>query len=148
MISKRLAEDMKVAMKAGDKIKLGVIRMLRAELKNAQIAAGDTLSEEIEEKVLSSYAKKLKESKDQYLGGGRKDLADKEETEYNITMSYLPPRMEEDELAELIKTKVKETGAAGVRDFGAVMKAVMQSAGSRADGSVVSGMVKKLLSGG
>ena len=148
MISKRLAEDMKVAMKAGDKVKLGVIRMLRAELENARIAAGDTLDGEAEEKVLSSYAKKLKESRDQYLGGGRKDLADKEETEYDITMSYLPPRMEEDEVAELIRAKIKETGAAGARDFGAVMKAVMQSAGSRVDGSAVSGMVKKLLSGG
>ncbi len=147
MISEKLIEDMKLAMKSGDKTRLSVIRMLRAELKNAQIAAGETLSDELEEKVVAAYAKKRKESMAQYLEGGRKDLADKEKAEYGITLSYLPPRMEEEELTALIKAQIEETGASGTRDFGTVMKAVMQAGGSRVDGSVVSGLVKKLLGG-
>jgi uncharacterized protein YqeY len=138
---------MKLAMKSGDKARLGVIRMLRAELKNAQIAAGETLTDEQEEKVLAAYAKKRKESMDQYVEGGRKDLADKEKSEYEITLSYLPPRMEEEELAALIRAQIEETGAAGPGDFGTVMKAVMQVGGSRVDGSVVSVLVRKLLAG-
>lgn len=147
MISEKLVADMKLAMKSGDKLRLGVIRMLRAELKNAQISAGKTLSEEEEEKVLSAYAKKRKESVAKYLEGSRKDLADKEAAEYDITVSYLPPRMDEKELTTLIMAKIEETGAASARDFGAVMQAVMKTAGSRVDGSIVSGLVKKLLAG-
>lgn len=147
MISDKLASDMKTAMKSGDKVKLSVIRMLRSELKNAQIAAGDALTEEQEQKVIASYAKKRKEAKDQCIQMGRNDLAEKEEVEYTITMSYLPEQLDEVELVSLIEQKIEETGAQGPKDFGAVMKAVMQAAGNRAEGSVVSALVKKTLSG-
>jgi hypothetical protein len=147
MISKDLTEDMKVAMKSGDKTRLSVIRMLRAELKNAQIAAGDALTEEQEQKVLASYAKKRKDARDQCIEIGRQQLADKEELEYSITMSYLPEQMDEAELLSIIKEKIEEAGAAGPQDMGKVMKAVMQTVGNRAEGSVVSGLVKKTLTG-
>ncbi|MFQ5510922.1 MAG: GatB/YqeY domain-containing protein [Candidatus Krumholzibacteriia bacterium] len=147
MISEKLIEDMKAAMKSGDKVRLGVIRMLRAELKNAQIAAREALSAEDEEKVLFAYAKKRRESMDQYVEGGRKDLANREEAEYEITMAYLPPRMEAEELTSLIQAKISETGARGGGAFGTVMKAVMQEAGSRVDGSMVSTRVREMLNG-
>ncbi|UCG50832.1 MAG: GatB/YqeY domain-containing protein [Candidatus Latescibacterota bacterium] len=102
MISENLVQDMKVAMKSGDKVKLGVIRMLLSELKNAQIAAGHELSEQEEQKVISSYAKKRKETVETYKEAGRSDLAEKEEYEYDLTISYLPPQMDEDELVNII----------------------------------------------
>lgn len=146
MISKQLEDDMKVAMKAGDRDRLGVIRMLRAELKNARIDRGEDLTESEEQKVVASYAKKRKEAMDQYAQAGRKDLADKEEYEYETVLSYLPTQLGEDELAAIVREKISETGAAGPKDFGRVMKAVMEATSGRADGSVVSGLVKRILS--
>jgi uncharacterized protein YqeY len=147
MISDKLADDLKTAMKSGEKTKVSVIRMLRAELKNAQIAAGESLSDEQEQKVVAAYAKKRKESREQCLQIGREDLAEKEETEYAITMSYLPPQLDEEALSSIIKEKIGETGAQGMRDMGKVMKAVMEAVGNQAEGSTVSGLVKKLLAG-
>jgi hypothetical protein len=146
MISKKLAEDMKTAMKSGDRERLGVIRMLLSELKNAEIAAQHELSLEEEEKVVASYAKKRQESIDTYKQAGRPDLYEKEQREYATTVSYLPPRLGDDDLAKIIVEKIGETGALGAKDFGKVMKAVMASVGSRADGSAVSAAVKKILS--
>ena len=97
MISKKLTEDMKAAMKSRDKVKLSVIRMLLADLKNASIAAGEDLTEEQEEKVVAAYAKKRKESMETYEKAGRPDIVEKEQVEYDITVSYLPPQMEEEE---------------------------------------------------
>ncbi|MDH3216258.1 MAG: GatB/YqeY domain-containing protein [Candidatus Krumholzibacteria bacterium] len=146
-ISDKLAADMKAAMKSGDKAKLSVIRMLRADLKNAEIAAGEPLTEEQEQKVLAAYAKKRREAREHCVQLGRQDLADKEEFENSVTMSYLPSQLGEAELTTLIKEKMAETGAEGTKDFGAVMKAVMQVVGSRAEGSTVSALVRKILSG-
>jgi uncharacterized protein YqeY len=147
MISKTLESDMKAALKSGDKAKLSVIRMLRSELKNAEIAQGKELGEEEEQKVLASYAKKRKEARGEYEKAGRRDLADKEQFEYELTMSYLPAQLEEAELVAIIESKIAETGAKGPSDFGRVMKAVMAEVGSRADGATVSGLLKKTLSG-
>jgi hypothetical protein len=146
MISKQLADDMKIALKAGEKARLSVIRMLLAELKNAEIAAAHELSQEEEEKVVAAYAKKRLETMDTYKQAGRADLFEKEKGEYETTVSYLPPRIEDDELQKLVAQQIEETGAQGMKDFGRVMKAVMASVGSRADGSVVSAMVKKVMS--
>jgi uncharacterized protein YqeY len=117
-----------------------------SELKNAQIAAGHELSEQEEQKVVSSYAKKRKETVDTYKEAGRSDLADKEAAEYELTVSYLPPQLGEDELIDLINAKIGETGAEGMKDFGRVMKAVMAEVGGKADGSYVSALVKNLMS--
>ena len=145
MISTRLTEDMKLAMKARDKSRLSVIRMLLAELKNTLIAARHELSEEEEEKVVSSYAKKRKEMMDTYKGMERSDLVEKEKFEYDLTMSYLPAQMDRVELRKVVAAKIEETGAEGMKDFGRVMKAVMASVGSRAEGSIVSATVKEIM---
>lgn len=146
MISKTLAEDMKSALKAGDKVRLSVIRMIIAELKNARIAAGEDLAEEQEQKVVAAYAKKRKEAMDMYREAGRADLVEKEKVEHDITVSYLPPQLDEAELKRIVAAKIEETGARDMKDFGRVMKAVMTEVGSRADGTAVSAMVKKLMS--
>jgi uncharacterized protein YqeY len=147
MILDQLKEDMKAALKSGDKVRLGVVRMLISELKNARIAAKEELSQQEEEKILASYAKKRKESIEKYMEGGRKDLADKEEKEYEITVSYLPKQLGEDELATLIQKHIDELGAAGKKDFGRVMKPVMEDVGSRAEGAKVSAMLREMLDG-
>jgi uncharacterized protein YqeY len=147
MISEKLITDMTAAMKSGDKMRLGVIRMLRAELKNAEIAAGGTLSENQEQKVLASYAKKRKEAGEQCRQLGRGDLAEKEDLEYSITMSYLPRQIDEAELSSIIRQKIDEVGARGAQDMGKVMKAVREAVGNRADGAEVAALVKKALGG-
>jgi uncharacterized protein YqeY len=81
-----------------------------------------------------------------YKEAGRPDLVEKEKVELDITTSYLPPQMNEDELKGLVRAKIEETGAEGMKDFGRVMKAVMAEVGSRADGSAVSAMVKSVMS--
>ncbi len=137
---------MKAAMKSGEKERLSVIRMLLSELKNAEIAAAHKLSAEEEEKVVASYAKKRQEAVEAFKQAGRPDLFEKEQREHAVTVSYLPPRMTEEELVGLVAEKIQETGAQGMKDFGRVMKSVMAAVGSRADGSVVSATVKKVMS--
>jgi uncharacterized protein YqeY len=144
MIIDRLTEDMKAAMKSGDKPRLGTIRMLISELKNARIEKGDDLSDVEEQKVLASYAKKRKEAAANARDGGRDDLVAKEETEYETTMSYLPAQLGEDELKEIIRKHIDAVGG-GPQAFGQVMKAVMAEVGGQADGKVVSALVKELI---
>jgi len=146
MISKKLVEDMKIAMKSGDKERLSVIRMLLAELKNASLAAAREMTQEEEERVVATYAKKRQEAMDAYKQAGRMDLFAKEEREYATTVAYLPPRLSDEELSAIIAEKIAETGAQGMKEFGKLMKAVMASVGSRADGSAVSAAVKKVIS--
>jgi len=145
MIIDRLTEDMKAAMKAGDKTRLGTIRMLMSELKNAKIAKGDDLDEAEEEKILASYAKKRKESIAAARDAGREEMAGKEEQEYSITMEYLPEQMGEDDLREIVRKHIEASGG-GMQAFGLVMKAVMAEVGSQADGRTVSALVKEMLS--
>jgi len=146
MVIEQLTQDMKTAMKAGDKARLGVVRMLLSELKNARIAQGSDLDDAAAHKVIASYAKKRKESMDAARDGGRMDIAEKEEFEYEVTMSYLPKQMGEDELRALVRRHIEASGASGPQAFGAVMKAVMAEVGSQADGKTVSELVRELLS--
>ncbi len=146
MIIDRLSEDMKTALKAGDKPRLSVVRMLLSELKNARIAKGEDLDEAAEQKVLGSYAKKRKEAIESARDGGRDELADKETFEYEVTMSYLPQQMGEDDIKAIIQKHIDSSDATGNQAFGLVMKSVMAEVGSQADGKVVSALVRQLLS--
>jgi uncharacterized protein YqeY len=145
MIIDKLKEDMKAALKAGEKARLGVIRMLVAELKNARIAQGEELDEAAEQKVLASYAKKRKESIETYTEGGRRDLADKEQAEYDIVVSYLPEQLDDAQLRVLVQKHIDAIGG-GKQAFGQVIKAVLAEVGSRADGKAVSALVREMLS--
>jgi len=144
MILDRLMEDMKTAMKAGDKATLGTIRMLMSELKNAKISKGDDLDEAEEQKVLASYAKKRKEAMEAARDGGRDELVAKEKAELETTLSYLPEQMSEDELKDIIRKHVEASGG-GKQAFGQVMKAVMADVGGQADGKTISALVKELM---
>ncbi len=137
---------MKTALKAGDKPRLSVVRMLLSELKNARIARGEDLDEAAEQKILASYAKKRKETMDSARSGGRDELAEKEAFEYEVTMSYLPQQLGEDDLKAIIQKHIDSSGESGNQAFGLVMKAVMAEVGSQSDGKVVSALVRQLLS--
>jgi uncharacterized protein YqeY len=146
MLLDRLTADMKAAMKAGDRQRLGVIRMLISELKNARIEAREDLDEQSEQKVLASYAKKRKEAMEAARDGGRDDLVEKEKFEYDVTTSYLPEQLDDDELRGIIRKHIETAGGGGNQAFGQVMKAVMAEAGNRADGKRVSALVREMLS--
>jgi len=145
MIKEKLSEDMKVAMKSGDKLRLSVVRMLLSELKNEKIAKGAELDEAAERRVLSSYAKKRKEAMDAARVGGREEIAQREQAELDITMGYLPRQLSEEDLRAVVKKHVEASGASGKDAFGAVMKQVMADVGGQADGKVISSLVRELL---
>jgi uncharacterized protein YqeY len=145
-LEEQLLQDMKSALKSGDKPTLETIRMLRAQLKNKYIEKGEDLSETEVVDVLSKEAKKRKESIDMYKQGERDDLADKESRELEIINSYLPKFLSEDEVEKIIRCAIDETKAESIREMGKVMGIVMPQVKGRADGRIVQDMVKKLLS--
>ena len=145
MIKEQLSEDMKVAMKSGDKLRLSVVRMLISELKNEKIAKGAELDEASERRVLTSYAKKRKEAMDAARAGGREEIAQREQAELDITMSYLPKQLTDDELRAVVKKHIEASGAGGAQAFGVVMKSVIAEIGGQADGKLVSSLVREML---
>jgi uncharacterized protein len=146
MIIEKLTEDMKTAMKAGEKLRLSVVRMLLSELKNERIAQGKDLDETTERKVLAGYAKKRKEAMEAARAGGREEIANREQQEYDITVSYLPRQLTDEEVRAVIKKHVEAVGAtSGPQAFGLVMKSVMADIGGQADGKLVSTLVRELM---
>jgi uncharacterized protein YqeY len=145
MIKEQLTEDMKVALKSGDKLRLSVVRMLISELKNEKIAKGAELDEASERRVLTSYAKKRKEAMDAARAGGREEIAQREQLELDITMSYLPKQLSDDELRAVVKKHVEASGATGPQAFGVVMKSVIAEIGGQADGKLISSLVREML---
>ena len=143
---KKLQDEMKTAMKSGEKDRLSVIRMLISEIKKVQIDKKKELSDEEIIQVLQRYAKQRKESIKQYREAGREDLAQKEETELKVVQEFLPKPLSEEEIEKIIEQVIAETGASSMKDMGRVMKSVMEKIKGRADGSVVSSIVKKKLS--
>jgi len=145
-LEKQLLEDMKAAMKSGDKLRLETIRSLRAQLKNAQIEKGGELSEEEQIQVLMKAAKKRKESIEQFRAVGREDRAQIEAQELAIIEAYLPQQMSEDEISRLVDQIIQEVGATSPRDMGRVMGTIMPKVKGRADGKLVQQIVKDKLS--
>ena len=146
-LQERLTEDMKTAMKAGEKDTLGVVRRAIAALKNARIDKKADLDEQDEIKVVRSMAKQHRESIEQFRAAGREDLATKEEAELEILSVYLPPEMDEGQLDAIIDEVMAETGASSMKDMGTVIKAVMARTAGQAEGGVVSAKVKERLAG-
>ena len=146
-LQERLTEDMKTAMKAGEKDTLGVVRRAIAALKNARIDKKADLDEQDEIKVVRSMAKQHRESIEQFRAAGREDLATKEEAELEILSVYLPPEMDEGQLDAIIDEVMAETGASSMKDMGTVIKAVMARTAGQAEGGVVSAKVKERLGG-
>lgn len=148
IITTKLQDDLKKAMKEKDKLRVSTLRMLISEMKNSQLAERGDLSEEKELSILTSYAKKRRESIKGFEQGGRDDLAENERLELEIVMAYLPEQIGEDEIrAEVVKI-IAETGANGPQDMGKVMGPLMAKFKGRADGGVVKTIAVEQLRGG
>lgn len=141
----KIAEDIKQALKSGDKTRLSVLRMIKSIMKNLEIDKKRALSDDEVQSIIGSYAKKLKESIEQFEKAGRTDLVAKESSELEIISGYLPAQLGEDDLREMIEDIVKESGASGPAGIGKVMKAAMAKVKGQADGRLVNKIVKEAL---
>ena len=136
---------LKEALKSHDELKVSVIRMTKASLKNKEIEKMSSLTGEEILSVLSTLAKQRRESIEQYSAAGRSDLADRESKELEIIHFYLPEQLSADELDNLIRSAVRESGASSLNELGKVMKVLMPKVKGVADGKVVNQRVKELL---
>jgi uncharacterized protein YqeY len=141
----KLDDDLKLALKASDRLKVSVLRMAKAALKNRQIDKRGELSEEDIISVISTLSKQGKESIEQFSKAEREDLAEKERQELLILQSYLPKQLTTEELDVIIVETIEETSSKGIEDFGKVMRLVMPRVKGAADGKIVNQRVKDLL---
>ena len=141
----KLDDDLKVSLKASDSLKVSVLRMAKAALKNRQIDKRGELSEEDIISVLSTLSKQRRESIEQFSKGGREDLAEKERQELSILQTYLPKQLTPEELDSIIFESIKESSAQGLKDMGKVMRLVMSRTKGAGDGKIINQRVKDLL---
>lgn len=149
-IKDQIMADLKQAMKNKDKDRLRVLRSLKSKLLEREInerKEGEaTLSDEQTIEVLMKAAKQRKESIEQFEEGGRDDLADSEKEELEVIESYLPEMLSEEEIRDIAREKIEELGAEDMSDMGQVMGVMMQELKGKAEGSLVSKVVKEELS--
>jgi len=146
-LRERITEDMKAAMRSGDKDRLGLIRMLQAAIKQREVDERITLDDAQTLSVIEKMVKQRRESVVQFEAGGRADLAAKESAEITTLSGYLPAQLDAAELDGLIQAAIGETGATSVKDMGKVMAVVKGKAAGRADMGAVGARIKALLGG-
>jgi uncharacterized protein len=144
----RLQQEMREALKAGQKVRLGALRMLAASVKNREVELGHELSDEELVEVAGREVKRRKEAAEAFADGGRPELAEKEREEQAVLENYLPAQLSEDEVAALIEEALGATGAAGPGDLGKVMGYVMGKAKGRVEGGTVNRLVRARLGAG
>ncbi|MBN1472756.1 MAG: GatB/YqeY domain-containing protein [Syntrophaceae bacterium] len=145
-INKKINEEMIVAAKSQDKIRLSAVRLMKAALHNKEINLMRPLKEDEILQVLSSMIKQRKDSIEQFAKGGRTDLVEKEEAELKVVQEFMPAQMSEEEVDAIIKKTMEEAGAVSVKDMGKVMKILMPRLAGVADGKMVGEKVKTFLS--
>lgn len=146
-LKEQLTEDMKAAMKAKEegKLRLGVIRMVRSAIRQAEIDGKKELDDDGVAAVISKELKQRKDSLEEFQKGGREDLVAKTEAEIQVLLGYLPEQLGEDEIRNLVKAAIEETGAASPKDMGKVMKVLVPKTKGKADGKLVNTIVKEML---
>jgi uncharacterized protein YqeY len=144
-LKQRIQDDMKTAMKAGEKERLGVIRLIMAAIKQREVDERIQLDDVQVIAVLDKMVKQRRESIVQYQAAGREDLANIENAEIRVIQEYLPKALSEPEIEGLIKAAITETGAASIADMGKVMALLKPKMQGRADLSAVSARIKNLL---
>lgn len=150
-LRERIMGDLNDATKAGDRLRLGVIRLLRSEILSREVdlrperGRDYRLSDDEVLAVLTRAAKRCNESIEGFRQGGRDDLVAKEEAELAVIEGYLPTQLSEDDLRALVREAIAEVGAASPSDLGAVMKVLMPKVKGRADGKRVNRMVREAL---
>ncbi len=147
MLQEKLTADLKEVMKAGDKTRLEVIRMVRARIKNAEIAKQKSLDDSDVLDVIAKEAKQRRESITEFKKADRQDLSDKEEAELAILLKYLPQQMSREEILAAARRVIEEVGARGPGDKGTVMQNLVPQLKGKAEGRDINEVVTELLSG-
>jgi uncharacterized protein YqeY len=146
ILKDKISQDLKDAMKAGDKVRLQTIRSIRASiLEFEKSGSGKEMNGEEEIKLLSTAAKKRKESIEQFTNGGREDLAKTEETELQIIMSYLPEQLSAEDIEKEVIQIAENVSAVSKADFGKLMGAAVKKMKGKADGRIIKEIVVKVL---
>jgi uncharacterized protein YqeY len=146
-LKEQLTADMKEAMKNKEKERLAVIRMVRGAIRQQEIDGQKELGEDDVIAVISKEVKMRRDSIEEFQKGGREDLVEKTQAEIDVLLPYLPAQLSEDEVRELVKAAVEQTGAATPKDMGKVMGVLMPKVKGRADGKMVNTIVKSFLQG-
>jgi uncharacterized protein YqeY len=146
-LKERITDDMKAAMRSGEKERLGAIRMITAAIKQREVDERITLDDAQVLSVLEKMIKQRKESVEQFKAGSRQDLADKEAAEITLLQGYMPSQLSAAELDALINDAVASTGAASIKDMGKVMAIIKAKAQGRADMGAVGAKIKAKLGG-
>ncbi len=145
-LKNKITEDMKTAMRAKDKDKLSVLRMVKSTITNKEIDKGSDLTDEEIIKVLNTLVKQRRDSAEQYEKGGRAELAEKETAEIAVIEEYLPQAATEEEIAKAVDEAITETGASSMKDMGNVMKTSLAKLSDKTvDGKAVSQVVREKL---
>lgn len=145
-LKNKLNENLKQAMKARDVLRLSVVRMIAAAIKNREIERRHELDDQEVIELISTLAKQRRESIRLYQEGNRPDLVEKEESELVVLEEFLPAQLSRDELATLVAQVIRQIGAAGLKDMGKTMKALTPLVLGKADGKLASEIVKQQLS--
>ncbi|WP_027088281.1 GatB/YqeY domain-containing protein [Cohnella panacarvi] len=144
-LAERLNEDMKQAMRDGNKFRLSTIRLVRAAIKNQEIDLRRTLDDNETLSVLSRELKQRRDSLLEFKNAGREDLVSNVSAEIEIISEYLPKQLNEEEIKAIVVQTMQETGASSKADMGKLMGALMPKVKGVADGKVVNGIVQQLL---
>ena len=143
----QITDDIKTAMKAGDKDRLKVLRLVSAAIKQVEVDERKDVDDAGVLAILNKMVKQRKDSITQYTDGGRQDLADIEQAEIDVIVDYLPEQLSDDALEQLVEQAIQESGAESIRDMGKVMGIIKSRAAGQADMGVVGAKVKALLAG-
>lgn len=143
----RITEDVKIAMKAGEKDRVSLLRMLTAELKQREVVEQITLTDAAVITAIEKMLKQRKDSESQFRAAGRTELADKEAGEIALLMAYLPAQFSDAELDAILTATIAETGAAGPKDMGKVMAAIKPKVAGKTDMGALSAKIKTKLTG-
>jgi uncharacterized protein len=144
-LKEQLEADLKSAMKERDQLKLSVVRMLKSAIKYREIELMKSLDDEGVQVVVGSEIKRHRDSVEQYRQGGREDLASKEEAEIALLQRYQPAQLSPEELVAIVDGAISRLGARGPKDMGKVMKELLPEVQGKAEGRVVSELVKQRL---
>ncbi len=144
-LKERISEEMKAAMKSGDKTRLGVVRMLHAAIRKKEIDEKITLVDADVIKVVSALVKQRQDSIEQFQKAQRQDLVDKETEEMTYLQSLLPKQMDQAEIVKIIEATIQEAGATSKKEMGQVMKLLMPKVAGKADGKLVNQLVNERL---
>jgi uncharacterized protein YqeY len=146
-LKERITDDMKAAMRSGEKERLGLIRMITAAIKQREVDERISLDDSQVLSVLEKMIKQRKESLVQFQAGHRQDLVDKEAAEITLLQGYLPSQLSDSEIDALISDAIAATGAASIKDMGKVMGLIKGKAQGRADMAAVGAKIKAKLGG-